>query len=109
MARDILRNLEIGEEAMEAASYDFGRTVRKRPRAVAHPQDVQEVVDIVRELNRRRIPLTIKGAGHSQSGQSLSNNGILVDMKGLNRIGDVEGGEIRVQAGVRWKDLVERV
>ena len=52
--------------------------------------------------------MTIQGAGHSQNGQSLSEDGILVDMKGLNKIGDIEDSEIRVQGGVRWRDLVER-
>ena len=102
-------NLDTDEDVLDAASYDFGRTVRRRPKAIARPGTVGEVVDLIRESNLQRTPVTIQGASHSQNGQSLSENGILVDMKGLNRIGDVEGSEIRVQGGVRWKDLVERV
>ena len=101
--------LETDEKALEAASYDFGRTVRRRPKAIARPGVVGEVVDIIRESNRQGTPATIQGAGHSQNGQSLSEDGILVDMKGLNKIGDIEDSEIRVQGGVRWRDLVERV
>ena len=102
-------NLETDEKALDAASYDFGRTVRRRPSAIAHPGTAQEVVEIIRKSNRQRTPLTIQGAGHSQNGLSLSDNRILVDLKGLNGIGDIEGDEIRVQGGVRWKDLVTRV
>ena len=109
MRHEDFSNMETDEKALDAASYDFGRTVQRRPRAIAHPETVQEVVEIIRESNRRRTPLTFQGAAHSQNGQSLSDNGILVDMKGLNGIGDIEGGEIRVQGGVRWKDLVARV
>ena len=98
--------LDQREETLEAASRDFGRTVRKRPLAVARPNSVGEVVEIVRHANRERIPLTVRGAGHSQSGQSLSDGGILLHTNGLNRIGDIEDAQIRVQSGVPWRDLV---
>ena len=102
-------NLETGEEALEEASRDFGRVFERRPRAVARPHSVQDVVEIIRASNTERMPVTLQGGGHSQSGHSLSEGGILVDMKGLDRIGDIEGDEIRVQGGVRWRDLVRRV
>lgn len=104
-----LSYLENDAKTLEEASHDFGRTVQKRPRAVARPRSVQDVVDVIRKANREDIPLTFQGAGHSQSGQSLSDNGILVDMKGLNRIGEIENSEVRVQAGARWRDLVRQV
>ena len=101
--------LETGEKTLEDASRDFGRVFEKRPRAVARPHSVQDVVEIICASNTERMPVTFQGGGHSQSGQSLSDDGILVDMKGLDRIGDIEGDEIRVQGGVRWGDLVRRV
>ena len=101
--------METGKEALEQASRDFGRIFRKRPRAVARPQSVQDVVEIICASNRQGMPVTFRGGGHSQSGQSLSDGGLLVDMKGLDGIGDIEGDEIRVQGGVRWRDLVHRV
>ena len=104
-----LSNLETDDKALEEASRDFGRTVQKRPRAIARPHSAQDVVEIIRTSNRERIPVTFQGASHSQNGQSLSDKGILVDMKGLDRIGEIEGGEIRVQGGVRWRDLIHRV
>ena len=104
-----LSKLDRHEETLEAASRDFGGAVRKQPLAVARPNSAREVVEIIRQANRERIPLTVQGAGHSQSGQSLSDGGILLNTKGLNKIGDIEGGEIRVQSGVPWRDLVHKV
>lgn len=101
--------LDSQRKTLEAASRDFGRTVRKQPLAVARPNSVSEVVEIIRHASRERIPLTVQGAGHSQSGQSLSDSGILLNTKRLNRIGDIEGDEIRVQSGVSWRELVHRV
>lgn len=104
-----LSQSETDERTLELASHDFGRTVRKRPRAVARPGSVQDVVDVIRKANLEGIPLTFQGAGHSQSGQSLSDQGVLVDMKGLDGIGEVENGQVLVQGGARWRDLVQRV
>lgn len=94
---------------MEAASFDFGRVVRKRPRAIARPSSAPDTAEIFAAANLADCPVTIQGACHSQSGQALSDGGILLDMKGLDRIGALEGDQIRVQGGVRWRDLVHRV
>ena len=104
-----LSNLETGDAALEAASFDFGRVVRKRPKAIARPLSAQNVVKIVAAANLAACPVTIQGACHSQSGQSLSDDGILLDMTGLDRIGAVDRDQIRVQGGGRWRDLVYRV
>lgn len=104
-----LSGLDKRAQTLAAASRDFGRTVRKQPLAVANPNSAWEVAEIVRMANRAKIPLTVRGAGHSQSGQSLSDGGIVLNTKGLNRIGRVKNGQIRVQSGVPWRDLVHRV
>ena len=109
MSTPITSIYDTKEEALEAASHDFGRTMRKRPKTVAHPNSAQDVGEIIRTANRRGTSVTFQGAGHSQSGLALSDDGILIDMKGLNGIGDIEDGEIRVEAGARWKDVVYRV
>ena len=104
-----LSRLDRQAASLEAGSRDFGRTIRKRPLAVARPSSVREVVEIIRQANRDRVPLTVRGAGHSQSGQSLTDGGIQLDTEGLDRIGEIEGDQIRVQSGVRWRDLVHAV
>jgi FAD/FMN-containing dehydrogenase len=97
-----------GDEVLEAASLDFGRVVRRRPRAVARPQSAQETADIIRAANREGWQIAIRGAGHSQGGRPLSDDGLVLDMGGLNKIGDIEGGQIRAQGGARWGDIVSR-
>ena len=104
-----LPDVNTDERALEAASVDFGRVVHKRPRGIVRPVSAREVAKFVREANREGCPVAIQGAGHSQSGHSLIDDGILIEMKGLDRIGDVEDGEISVQGGARWRDLVSRV
>lgn len=100
--------LDTDEGALDAASVDFGRVVRRRPRAIARPTSAEEIAEIIRAANREEFPVTVRGAGHSQGGQSLSEGGVLVDMTGLDRIGDVGAGEMWAQSGARWRDVVHR-
>lgn len=101
--------LRESDEGREAASTDFGRMVRKLPRAVVTPQspeDVRRTLDFARHT---RCPVAVRGAGHSQAGQSLTDGGILLDLTGLDRIGEIRDGAVRVQAGATWRRLVRHV
>ena len=84
---------------LKVPSHDFSRTVRKRPRSIARPTSAQEVVKVIQEAGLTGVPLTFQGPGHSQNGQSLSDIGTLVDMKGLNAVDDVRCGEVTMEAG----------
>ena len=98
-----------GDEGREAASTDFGRMVRKLPRAVVtprSPEDVRRTLDFARHT---RCPVAVRGAGHSQAGQSLTDGGIVLDLTGLDRIGEIRDGAVRVQAGATWRKLVRHV
>ena len=100
--------LDTDEHGLEAASVDFGRVVRRLPRAIARPTSAEEVAQIIRAANHEKCPVTIRGAGHSQGGQSLSDGGVVLDLTGLSNIGDVDDGEMCVQSGARWRDVVHR-
>ena len=97
------------DQGRAAASTDFGGLVRKTPRAVATPRSPEDVRRIVDFACRTRCPVAVRGAGHSQAGQSLTDGGILLDMTGLDRIGEIRDGAVRVQAGATWRQLVRHV
>ena len=98
-----------GDERREAASTDFGRMVRKLPRAVVTPRSPEDVRRTLDFACRARCPVAVRGAGHSQAGQSLTDGGILLDLTGLDRIGEIRDGAVRVQAGATWRKLVRHV
>ena len=104
-----LSGFDTNAESLEAVSLDFGRVLHKRPQAVARVASAEEVSEIIRKAGRWGCPVSFQGAAHSQGGQSLSDGGIVLDMKGLDRIGDIEDGTVRVQGGVLWRDLINRV
>ncbi|MCY4505391.1 MAG: FAD-binding protein [Acidobacteria bacterium] len=97
------------DEGREAASTDFGRLVRRMPRAVVTPRSPEDVRRTLDFACRAHCPVAVRGAGHSQAGQSLTDGGLLLDMTGLDRIGEIRDGAIRVQAGATWRSLVRHV
>lgn len=108
LARDLPGLIIADETTRDAASTDFGRIVVRRPHAVARPTSTEQVAQLVRFAARNSIPLSTRGGGHSQSGQSLSNH-LLVDMTSLNQILHVAEDAVRVQAGVKWRTVVEQL
>lgn len=79
---------------------------------VQRPTCVDEVVEIVRGI----APPTASGSGiaicggrHAMGGQQFAADGVLLDLRGLDRILDLdmERGLARVEAGIRWPALIE--
>lgn len=108
--RSLLRGqLVTDEDALQDVSTDFGRLVRCRPKAIVVPASSQDIQRVVEFANRESFPVSIRGAGHSQSGQSLSRGRLLLDMMALNRVYRVKGDAAWVDAGITWRELVERL
>ena len=94
-------------EDREAYAEDFGRLIRRVPEAVATPRSVEEVTSLVRRAASDGVRLTIRGGGHSQGGQSLTDCGVVLDTRGLDRIRPSGPGLVRAQGGVGWGALVD--
>ena len=99
------------EDARRAASVDSGRIVVRTPRAVAVPRSARDVQEIVRWANRTGSPVALRGKGHTQAGQSLTDGGVQIDTQGLDRIGPVDERRrtLRVQAGATWREVVRHL
>jgi cytokinin dehydrogenase len=102
-------SLILDPEVLAQYQSDFGRYVDHLPAAVARCTSTEEVAALVRFCRDRHIPLTPRGQGHSQSGQSTAENGIVLDTSALNTIFaiDTTGLTATVAGGVVWRSLVE--
>jgi FAD/FMN-containing dehydrogenase len=94
-------DLEVGEAALRQAGSDFGGLVRTRPAAVIRAASVENVVAAVRHARERNLPLVARGQGHTTRGQAQADAGIVVDLRGLDRV-EIDRGSARVGAGARW-------
>ncbi len=80
---------------------------RRIPEAVTTPTTTEEVAGFVRRAARDDFQLTVRGGGHSQGGQSLTNRDLMLDMKDLNRV-ELQGTEfVRAQGGAQWGKVVD--
>ena len=60
------------------------------PDMVILPASVEEVQKIVQIANEKKIPITPRGAGTNQGGQSIANKGgIVLDMSRMNKIKEI--------------------
>ena len=86
-----------------------GRVVDRLPGAVARCTSAEEVAQVIRFCRERKIPVVARGQGHSQTGQSTTDGGVLIDTSAMRTIHEIdEENEIAtVDAGVVWRSLVE--
>jgi cytokinin dehydrogenase len=96
--------------AMAEVRRDFGGMVHGTPAVVVRPQDAFDVSRVVAYAIRRSLVVSIRAAGHSQGGQSLSDGGVLLDMRSLDGVEclDVRDQSLEAGAGTLWLDAVRR-
>lgn len=92
----------------ELADYvtDFGREVTATPAAVLRPAHLEDVLVALRFARRDKLRVVARGQGHTTRGQTLTEGGIVVDLRSLDRVLEVGSGFARVQAGARWRDVL---
>jgi len=104
----LTRGAVVGDPAsLERCASDFSRLRRRAPAAVLRPATVDDVVAALRFANEHAIPTAIRGAGHSQSGQTLVDGGLVLEMRSLNQVGSLREDErsIDVEAGATWSEV----
>lgn len=78
----------------------------KRPAAVVHAVTAWDVVATVRFCVQERLKLTIRSGGHSNAAHCLNDNGIVLDMRMLNKVVIHPNEDILyVSGGALWSDV----
>lgn len=78
------------------------------PQAIVRPKNVEQVQQVMRYVNSEKIPIIPRGSGSGMCGQVVPvNGGIILDMKGMNRILEInpQDGYCRMEPGVVDDDL----
>ncbi len=111
--RDDLKGVLKGEllfDDLSRALYSTDASIfQVRPMGVAVPKDEEDVQALVRYAAEHQVPLIARGAGSGVAGESLGA-GIIVDLsRHFRAIVEVGGDTIRVQPGVVYRDVSERL
>lgn len=74
----------------------------KKADAVVVPKSEDDVAEVLAFAYRLKLPVTARGAGTGNYGQSVPLfGGIVLDLSGLDRIKEIGDGYVRAQSGVR--------
>jgi glycolate oxidase len=69
------------------------------PDLVARPETIGEVIELVKKAAAERTPVTSAGAQTSTTGASITDKGILLSLRSLNQIGDLDDKSRTVKVG----------
>ncbi|MER5548536.1 FAD-binding protein [Streptomyces sp. NPDC002589] len=98
--------LDTRPETRHEAAQDFGHLVRAEPLGVLRPESGADIQDLLQFAGPRGIPVSARGGGHSMYGQGQAGGGIVLDLRALHRVGPVTDGQVTVQAGALWRDVL---
>lgn len=73
--------------------------LRLVPDFVARPESIDEVVEVLRRARTDRIPVTCAGAQSSTTAASITDKGILLSMRALDSISEIDVGARSVRVG----------
>lgn len=89
-----------------AFAWDFGRTVHRTPRAVLQPAHSDDVIKMAKHCEQNQIKLAIRGTGGAAYGQTLVEDGVVIDTSTLKSIRWLGSDLVEVGPGLVWRDFV---
>jgi cytokinin dehydrogenase len=97
------------DKARTDDSSDEGNIVHRLPWAVLRPGSVDDVAKMIRYCRQYAIPVAARGEAHTVYGQSLVDNGLVVETRWLDTIHSISAdiSTADVDAGVLWKSILK--
>ncbi|WP_420383430.1 FAD-binding oxidoreductase [Novosphingobium sp.] len=84
---------------------DNGR-INRQPAAVALPLDAADIGAAIRFARDEGLKLTVRSGGHSATGYSLNEGGIVLDLRGLSDMSlDMVSNVLTLGMGSIWRDV----
>jgi len=98
------------EDALEKIKTDFGQIITVNSVGRLNPKSTEDVQKIINYCNEYEIPVNTRGMSHSASGQCLVEQGVVINIKTMNKILSIEfdgnSGYVIVEGGITWEKLV---
>ena len=93
---------------------NWKRSITSYPEVVVRPTTVEEIAEILRDKERYPSPVRAIGSNHSTTRCGTADGGTVVDMTGLDRIGEInrplddeDECTVTAQAGALYIDVAE--
>ncbi|MBI2786363.1 MAG: FAD-binding oxidoreductase [Legionella longbeachae] len=87
---------------------DFGKLIHSDPMAACEPTNTEAAQLLIQYAHENQLPVTLRGNGMSQSGQSLAiPGGLILSMKHFNRLTEPDSHSIWVEANATWASVLD--
>jgi FAD/FMN-containing dehydrogenase len=97
---------EPGDAYYEDTCTLFNTMIARRPRLVVECIAVEDVVVALAFARDHALPIAVRAGGHSVAGLSLSDGGVVLDVRGMADIDvDADRQIVRVGGGAIWADV----
>jgi len=95
-----------GDPDYEDARHIWNHAIDKRPALVVRPASTDDVVRAVRFATSEGLPIAVRGGAHSVAGFSTCDDGIVIDLGGMNTVDvDVKAQRATAGGGTKWVDF----
>jgi len=95
-----------GDEGYDAARRIWNGMIDRKPRWIARPRNIDEVMQAVRYAREENLPLCVRGGGHSVSGKCVADGALMVDLSLMKSIQvDPRRRTVIAQPGVKWGEF----
>src|SRR6266540_1520405 len=86
---------------------DVARLAPARVERVEPVREVERLRAVLREARQRRLKVSISGSRHSQGGHTYTGGGVVLHMRGFNRVRAVDPAAltITVESGATWDEV----
>lgn len=100
------RVLEPGDADYDEARTIWNGMIDRRPAFIVQCMGVDDVSAAVKFSRQEGYGLSVKGGGHSVAGNSVCDDGLMLDLSPMNAVQvDPESRVGWVQAGARWREV----
>jgi FAD/FMN-containing dehydrogenase len=78
---------------------------------IASPTSIAEVVKLLRDAAKSNTVVSLCGSRHAMGGQQFGEGTLLLDLRGLKELGEVdrERGLVEAGAGLTWPELINGI
>ena len=79
------------------------------PAVIVRPQSNEDVAAAIQYARDNHLKLTVRSGGHSQSGMSTNDGGMVIELGHFNKVEVVDPAQhrVRIGAGAKWGDVAQ--